>query len=368
MSAVVRLPSADAEALVALARSRSVDDRQRLLMAIATLCDAQPDGATMPPVIADIFMLLVAQAERDIRLALSERLAKAVWAPLALVNVLALDEIEIARPIIASSPLLRDQDLLRILVEATIEHQIAVASRPGISGRIADAIIEAARPGPMTALAGNGTAEVGEAALRRLVEHSRRIAGLRAPLARHPGLTEALASQLGQWVGDAVRQAIAERFRITSPALDQAIDAAVSDVAGAWRHPASVRADDPERDETERRLVAKLQSAGQLRPGFLVRALRESRLGLFEHALAALMEAPIASIRAATNAESPQALYLACASVGVDRAVFSAMLKDIRKLGDGMPSGEVDFSTVPASPEAAAAAFRDMVSQPQPAV
>lgn len=364
MTAVARLPNADAEALVALARSRTVDDRQRLLMGIVALCDSQPDGVAMPPVLADIFMTLVAQAERDIRRALSERLAKAVWAPLALINVLALDEIEIARPVIAASPLLRDQDLLRILVEATIEHQIAVASRPGLSGRVADAVIDAAQPGPMTALAGNETAELGEPALRRLVEHSRRIAGLRAPLARHPALSEALANQLGQWVGEAVKQAIAERFRIASPALDQAIHAAVSDVAGAWRHsPAPSRVDDAEQDETERRLVAKLQAANQLRPGFLVRALREGRLSLFEQALAAQIEAPLAHIRAAARAASPQALFLACASLGVDRAVFAAMLKDIRKLGDGHPSGDVDYSQTPATTEAAAIAFREMIGQ-----
>ena len=46
--------------------------------------------------------------------------------------MLALDEIEIARPIIAASPVLKDADLIRLLVEATIEHQIEVARRPNL--------------------------------------------------------------------------------------------------------------------------------------------------------------------------------------------------------------------------------------------
>ena len=48
---------------------------------------------------------------------------------MALITMLALDEIEIAAPVIAASPLLQDADLIRILLETTLEHQIAVARR-----------------------------------------------------------------------------------------------------------------------------------------------------------------------------------------------------------------------------------------------
>jgi hypothetical protein len=146
------------------------------------------------------------------------------WRDMTPVAMLALDEIEIARPIIAQSPLLKDQDLLRVLVEATIEHQIEVARRPRISGRIADAIIDKAEPACLTALAGNRTAEISEAGLERLIEQSRRIAALRAPLTRHPRLNDQLATQLYQWVGQALREAIGERFRVDEARLAEAIE------------------------------------------------------------------------------------------------------------------------------------------------
>ena len=113
MSAVVQMrpPVAprddfDASALLNLARSRSPEDRQRLLLGIAALCESTPN-ARAAPVLGDIFLALTAQAEREIRLVLAERLADADWAPPALINMLALDEIEIARPVITSSPFLR---------------------------------------------------------------------------------------------------------------------------------------------------------------------------------------------------------------------------------------------------------------------
>lgn len=352
--------------LANLARSRSTDDRRRLLLGIATLCEATPPGAEASPVLGDIFMIIARQAERDIRMALSESLARAEWAPQTLIAMLALDEIEIARPVIARSPLLKDQDLLRVLVEASVEHQIEVARRPYISGRVADAIIDRAEPSSLTALAGNRTAELGEDAMRRLVEHSRRIAALRAPLTRHPRLNEALAEQLYQWVGQALRQAISERFQIDEARLNEAVESAVGAARPAGSLPAAVDATDlTDRDEMERRLVAKLQSAGQLRAGFLIRAVRERRLSLFEHALATLGGFPIDHVRAAIQRPSPDALFLACAAVGIDRAVFPAVLDEIRNLSAGWPgAGEEVYSRRAMMPPAAAVReFRSLMGQ-----
>lgn len=86
--------------LMVLASSRSADDRQRLLLKVTSLCESNPPPPKVAPLLSDIFLALTAQAERDIRLALSERIAGVDWAPPALVNMLALDEIEIARPVI----------------------------------------------------------------------------------------------------------------------------------------------------------------------------------------------------------------------------------------------------------------------------
>jgi len=245
-------------------------------MGVLALCDASPPSGELSPVLGEIFLTLARQAEREVRKALSEKLAHADWAPAALVNVLALDEIEIARPVLASSPILQDDDLLRVMVEASLEHQIAIARRPQISGRVADAVIERGEPAVLTALATNRTADLSVDGVRRLVEHSRRIAALRAPLTRHPRLTEALAEQMYHWVGTALRQSITARFNVDDKALGAAVYDAVEGVIRQARHDDIVQ-DDPNRDEMERRQIDKLQSAGQLRAGFLIRAIREKR-------------------------------------------------------------------------------------------
>lgn len=349
--------------LLSLARNTSPDARHRLLMGVLALCDASPPSGELSPVLGEIFLTLARQAEREVRKALSEKLAHADWAPAALVNVLALDEIEIARPVLASSPILQDDDLLRVMVEASLEHQIAIARRPQISGRVADAVIERGEPAVLTALATNRTADLSVDGVRRLVEHSRRIAALRAPLTRHPRLTEALAEQMYHWVGTALRQSITARFNVDDKALGAAVYDAVEGVIRQARHDDIVQ-DDPNRDEMERRLIDKLQSAGQLRAGFLIRAIREKRLSLFVHGLAALGGFPADDIREALNAPTPEALYYACAAVGIDRAVFPTLLIELRKLNQSLPGdrGEAVWLRGALSSASAARAFRALTA------
>jgi uncharacterized protein (DUF2336 family) len=325
--------------LLTLAHNPSTEARQRLLLGVVALCDACPPTGELSPVLSEIFLTLARQAERDVRKVLSEKLAHAEWAPAALVNVLALDEIEIARPILESSPILQDEVLLRVLIEASLEHQIAVARRPRISGRVADAVIDQAEPAVLMALTTNRTAEISVEGVRRLVEHSRRIAALRGPLTRHPLLTEALAEQMYRWVGTALRQSIAARFTVDQEALGAAVHAAVDGIL----RPTEAE-EDPEgqgdRDEMERRLIDKLQSAGQLRAGLLIRAVREKRLSLFVHGLSALGGFAVGQVRTALTAPTPEALYYACAAVGIDRAVFPTLLVELRKLNDSLPGDQ----------------------------
>ena len=348
--------------LLALAHNRSTEARERLLLGVVALCDACPPAGELSPVLSEIFLTLARQAERGVRKVLSEKLAHADWAPAALVNVLALDEIEIARPILESSPILQDEDLLRVLIEASLEHQIAVARRPRISGRVADAVIDQAEPAVLMALTTNRTAEISAEGVRRLVEHSRRIAALRGPLIRHPLLTEALAEQLYQWVGTALRQSIAARFSVD----EQALAAAVHDAVDGVMRPTGPEpdpVDQGDRDEMERRLIDKLQSAGQLRAGLLIRAVREKRLSLFAHGLSALGGFSVGQVRAALSAPTPEALYYACAAVGIDRAVFPTLLVEVRKLNGSMPGdrGEPVWLRGALSQSSAARAFKVLI-------
>lgn len=335
------------------------------------LCDSSDADATrksapIQGLLGAVFMSLVVEAERDIRRRLAEKLSTAEWAPSALINVLALDEIEIARPIIAGSPVLADQDLMRLLVEATIEHKIEVARRPGLGGAVIDAILEQGDPIVVSALAGNHSAEVTDTHMRRLVDAAIKISALRSPLARHPKLTSALAEQLYTMVSQALRQGLAERFRLDTAALDRLLAESTreSHAAASEDNRLVAMSTDGQREEMERRLIDKLHAAGQLRPGYLIRALREHRLSLFVTALAELGKFDVGHLQRAIASDRPELLALACAAVGIDRSVFPTILQLVRQLNGGRPAGgqEAARRAVAAfglgSPAIAAEAFR----------
>jgi len=361
------------ESLLDLAKSRQQADRERLLLAIADLCDA-PNGsqATQNPVnqalLSSIFMSLVVEAERHIRHLLSQRLARADWAPNALINILALDDIEIARPIIAYSPVLGEHDLIRLLVEATIEHQIEVARRPRLTQTIVAAILKQADPEVLTALASNDTAELSQTDMDELVEISRNVAAMRTPLSRHPRLTTTLARRLYFWVGSALRDGLVDRFQLDSVALDAALSASVEEAhSGSPSDGRRRKARDGDVEAMEKRLIGKLYAAGQLRPAYLIRALREGRLGLFVSALCALGGFERAQVRASLNTDRPELLALACVAVGIDRSVLPDILEMTRKLNEGLPGGGAEgarkaaVAFAPVATAVAATAFRKAV-------
>jgi uncharacterized protein (DUF2336 family) len=260
------------------------------------------------------------------------------------VHLLALDEIEIARSMIAKSPVLQDTDLVRILIEGAVDHQIEVAKRPLIGPPVVETILKRAEPAVMIALAGNDTADISAEAMRQMVEASRQVAGMRSPLARHPRLTADMAERLYAWVGQSLRSAIVTRFRVDVEALDRALAEAVKEAqAHPFHDPAPRNAiADAEQEEMERRLIAKLHAAGQLRPSYLLRALRERRLSLFEAALATLGGFSIEEVGRALEADQPDPLALACAAVGLDRGAFSTLLALVRELNQERPGGDAN--------------------------
>ncbi|MDG2528662.1 DUF2336 domain-containing protein [Caulobacter endophyticus] len=362
--------------LLALARSREPEDRERLLAGIVDLCETgeaqgKPTAPEIQVLLDSIFMTLVVEAEREIRQRLAERLADAAWAPSALVNILALDEIEIARPIIARSPVLQDHDLIRLLVQATLEHQIEVARRPHLRAPVVEAILSQGEPAVMTALAGNATAEINQDAMGRLVAQAKEVVALRSPLARHPGLSPLLAEQLYLWVGRALRDALTARFDLDPARMQAAVDEATHTAHLGPQPPAPAAVaieDEADREEMEAALVEKLDAAGQLRPGYLLRVLREGRLPLFVFAMARLGRFDVRQVRRAIDSNRPELLALACSAVGIDRSVFPTILEHVRQLNGGRPGGGAEAARKasgafgPFRPDIAAMAFRQAVS------
>ncbi|MFN3228624.1 MAG: DUF2336 domain-containing protein [Asticcacaulis sp.] len=324
-----------ADTVLSMALASPAPQRGPLLQAMASLFEHLGTRHQNPKraQVEEVFVTLALQAEDIVRAALAERLAAADWAPVELIRAFSLDDIRIAAPVLAQSPLLTEPDLVTVLKLASLEHQICVAQRPNLGTRVVETILDMGRVVVMTTLTSNPTARLSSLQLERLVEASRRHVALRAPLIQHPHLPPQLAERLYGWVGEALKDQIVSRFSLDPESLRKPLREAL-EATYTSNGPSQ---EDINREVLEQQLVDKLKQGGQLTPGYLALALRERKYSLFTIALSRLADVSLDTVRYACNGEEAETLAVLMHAVGVDKAAFATLLHSLRACNAGRP-------------------------------
>lgn len=346
--------------------NRDPVERQDRLVQVLDMCHrvSAEDLRAHGDILGSAFTLLVRNAEKAVRARLAEQIQHADWAPLGLVEQLARDEIDVARHVISGSPVLKDADLIGLLLSCSVDHQIAVASRPQLGAAVVDVILCREEASVWTALASNDTAVIDRTGMDALIEASERIVSLRAPLVRHPRLEPDLAERLYNWVGQSLKLAIAARFKLDLTQLEVAVASAVTQAKADGQDQLQSLLARALSDEMITQLIEKLHSSGQLTPATLVRMLLDGRLSMFLVGLAKLGRFDLEDLRRAIDSDRPELLALACAAVRIDRSVFPTILRTVRGLNHGRPKGGVQGDAQaqrafgPFGPDVHAKAFR----------
>jgi uncharacterized protein (DUF2336 family) len=295
--------------------------REELFLAVASLYRVQ--GPYLNPrereLMNEILKRLAKDVEMAIRIALAERLADDANAPHDLILLLADDTIDVARPVIARSPVISDEDALLLIANADIDRHEAIAARPHIGEPVTEALSRSEVETVLVALVRNATARIGSGAYETLVEKSRQFASLQSPLVHRKDIPRVLAERMSDWCSDALKTFITTNFKVAEAAIDTAIEHAET----------VVRAQPPMAKtapvDSAYKLVEKLASAGQLKAGFLLRVLHQGQADLFDLAFARMVELPIEAMRRALYQEGPKTVALACRAVGIDRCVFTTV-------------------------------------------
>jgi uncharacterized protein (DUF2336 family) len=204
------------ESLLALARDASAPSRRALVEAVTDLPISEDESTTRREreIMFDILRRLVHDAEMVVRRTISTRLARMSDAPRDLVRVLANDKIEIAYPILTTSGVLEDEDLVEIIKYRTFEHQLAVAIRSNLSEDVSDTLVETGNKNVIKCLLQNSTAKISRNTMEYLVDQAEREDIFREPLVRRKDLGRDLAERLFAWVSDTLRQIIVKDWKI----------------------------------------------------------------------------------------------------------------------------------------------------------
>ncbi|MEQ8379494.1 MAG: DUF2336 domain-containing protein [Parvibaculum sp.] len=197
-----------------------------------------PGSLTSPQersILDSVLAYAVTRLDATMRLRLAERLAPQADAPRELALVLALDDIEIATPLLTEGLPLKDGDLIQIARDGTDEHRLLIAARKELSSAVADMLIEAGDTRLIETLLANRTADLSYRAIETLVRRSAAEPEFQAPLLARPELSVRLAQLMFWWVPPAMRLEILNRFTVERrhihSAMEDMLDGRLADTA-----------------------------------------------------------------------------------------------------------------------------------------
>jgi uncharacterized protein (DUF2336 family) len=232
-----------------------------------------------------IMRVLANDTAELVRRALAVTLKSSNLLPRDVARILAADLDSIALPVIASSPVFTDDDLIEIVRAGSAVRQIAIAGRAKVSRDVADVLSTDGCEQAVRTLASNDNADLSEKAMARVVERFSESPEVVAALAYRQVLPLDITERLVALASDAVREHLISRhavapetaIRLSLFARERAtVD--LIDQAGA-------SADLPT-------FVAQLNARKALTASLLLRALARGKIALFEHGVAELATTP----------------------------------------------------------------------------
>lgn len=264
----------------------------------------------------DIFRALLHNVEMRVRQGLAKRLSDRDDAPHDLVLQLANDVIEVAYPIIVKSSVLEEGDLISLILERADPHRVAVAARPEIGEPITDTLVDVGSEPVLRSLVRNASAHIAPETLERLVDSSYEMEAIREPLLNRPDVSPDLAKRMYGWVGEALRQHIAQTYDL-NPTLNHAVSQAVADAIK----------DDVFGDVTAVDLDSFASNPTAFRPSAarLIQALSEGDIFRFEEMFRELTELTSGSVTRVLYDSGAEGLAIACRAIGFDRNEFGEM-------------------------------------------
>jgi len=266
----------DPNELLKMARDRSTEGRKRLSAAISDIFGGTSDTLNERErvLMLEILKDLIGSCELSVRKSISQKLASAHDIPIELARELANDEAEIAFPILSQSKVLQDEDLIEVIRNRTVQHQLAVAIRNPVSHDVSDALVESGHEEVITKLLTNKAAKISDTTIEYLVDQSERVKSYQDPILHRDDLDPKLAQRMFLWVSAALRQHIMENYKVDMTFIDDILERSALETFTS----VELRGKSA---STSRRLADALAEEGQATPDMMVMALECGEVSLF---------------------------------------------------------------------------------------
>ena len=267
-----------------------------------------------------------------VRRALAEVFASSRKAPRVIVHALAADQPDIARPLLARSPLLLEQDLVDLIATSQPEAQMVIAGRAMLSRSLAAAIAEVGSAEACLTLVENPDADIAPFSIDRIVERFGHLAAIRESLLGRDDLPMAVRQALLSKLSQTLAGFVAARKWMGPEHAEYAAREACEKTTVA------LAAEIPYEEVSA--LVQHLRQSGQLTAGMILRALLSGNVVLFEEALAELSGVAIERLTSYIHDRNISGFAALYSKAGLPDVAYPAFREAIAAMREGMLVGE----------------------------
>jgi uncharacterized protein (DUF2336 family) len=269
--------------------------------------------------ITDVLLALMKQAEKDLKIALADRLSGMDNVPLRMVLGLANEDIAIAAPVLRNSPVLHDLDLIYILQSKGISHGRSIALRNGLSATIINMLADTKDFQIAVNLSGNDGATLTDHAYRIFGDMAKYSEVLARPLLSREDVPQEVAGKLYQFVGEELKQLLTERFGIGASKI---VAAAIDDIT------MEIRETDAAKHGAGEMLLAHAHNQhrrGELKLASVIATLRRGQYSTFLAQFSVLCGLSVDMTKAMIRQETGKGLALTCRALDIQKADFVSL-------------------------------------------
>lgn len=238
----------------------------------------------------DIFRSLVKDTELRVREALSAQLKNCPDVPHDVALSLARDVEAVSIPMLRSSEVLTDDDLIEILHGESDAKQVAIAQRPEVSAELADAVIDTGNETAVARLVSNEGADLKEGSLDRVMADYQSCPAVSDSLSRRPNLPPAVQERMVSLLTEKMQSALAAGGNAPEDQMTNMLLQARERATVGLLHEGSS-------EEQLERLVEQMHVNGRLTASIILRAVAMGDVDFFEMALSRLARVPLPNAR-----------------------------------------------------------------------
>lgn len=335
------------DVLKKLIESPDAVSREEAIVAITDMFMA--DGYEPNAVEAARYSDIVAAVIDKLAIELKREIAAKVSATDRITHELAIHlsqaEIEVAAPLLRNSPLLTDEDLVRVTRERSMEHRLAISDRSVLSEAVTDALTEVGEALVLQRVASNDGAAFSALGFRQLVERGGGDEKVQSALARRATANPAFAGSLHDALSEELRAKL-------GPVLDVVSDQRLSSIMGV----AAVEAEEAIKDRMRARLELKvilkeINSQARSVDQAIAGLANQNRLTDLGWLISELLQLPEPVVTATLRREDRTSLAFLLKALAVQPATFGTVLAGrARRFGfdePGPAAAAAEYQAIP---------------------